>query len=205
MYRNYFKRVLDIIVSLVALLLLSPVFLITLILLFIYNNGKPFYFQQRPGLKSKPFKVIKFKTMNDKLGNDGNLLPDKERVTAFGNFIRSASIDEIPQLLNVIKGDMSLIGPRPLLMDYLRYYNERQARRHDVRPGISGWAQVNGRNAISWEKKFELDIWYIENLSLMLDVKIIYLTILKVFKKDGINNDGAGTTMHPFRGNTNAF
>ena len=200
MYKNFLKRIFDLLVSLVALIILSPVFFIVLILLFISNEGTPFFFQQRPGWKAKPFKVIKFKTMNDKKGKDGNLLPDKQRVTALGKFIRSTSLDEIPQLINVFIGDMSLIGPRPLLMGYLNFYNERQARRHEVRPGISGWAQVNGRNAISWEKKFELDIWYIENLSFWLDAKIIYLTVMKIFKREGINNDAAGTTMPPFKG-----
>jgi lipopolysaccharide/colanic/teichoic acid biosynthesis glycosyltransferase len=205
MYKKFLKRFFDIIISLVALILFSPVFLIVLVLLYISNDGKPFFFQQRPGWKAKPFYVIKFKTMNDKKGKDGKLLPDKQRITSLGRFIRSTSLDEIPQLINVFKGDMSLIGPRPLLMGYIEHYNERQARRHEVRPGISGWAQVNGRNAISWEKKFEFDVWYIEHLSFLLDVKIIYLTIMKVFRKEGINNDAAGTTMPPFRGSNHSL
>ena len=164
------------------------------------NNGKPFFFQARPGLYGKIFKVIKFKTMNDRKDKSGNLLPDDKRLTGIGAFIRKTSLDEIPQLLNVIKGDMSLIGPRPLLTEYLPLYDKVQIRRHEVKPGITGWAQVNGRNAISWEKKFEYDVWYVDHLSFLLDVKILFLTLQKVFKSEGISSATAAT-MERFTGN----
>ncbi|GAA4151399.1 sugar transferase [Chryseobacterium ginsenosidimutans] len=164
------------------------------------NNGKPFFFQKRPGKNGIIFSIIKFKTMNDKKDSDGNFLSDAERVTPIGMFVRKTSLDEIPQLLNVIKGDMSLIGPRPLLVRYLPMYNEHQSRRHELKPGITGWAQVNGRNAISWKQKFDFDVWYVDNLSFVVDLKIIFLTIKKVFLKEGISADGHATT-EPFKGN----
>ncbi|WP_411689592.1 sugar transferase [Acinetobacter pseudolwoffii] len=180
LYKFFFKRSLDFVASLVVLILLSPIFLAVTILLGIANKGSPFFFQQRPGKNEKIFKIIKFKTMNDAKDSDGNLLPDAERLTKVGNFIRKTSLDEIPQLINVIKGDMSLIGPRPLLVSYLDLYNEFEKQRHNVRPGITGWAQVNGRNAIDWETKFKLDVYYVENLSLWLDIKIALKTIKNV-------------------------
>lgn len=199
-YRKFTKPVLDFIISLIAFIILFPIFLIVVILLIIANNGKPFFFQKRPGLHGKIFKVIKFKTMNDKKDTNGNFLPDSERLTVTGSFVRKTSLDEIPQLLNVIKGDMSLIGPRPLLVEYLPLYNDFQKRRHDVKPGITGWAQVNGRNAISWKEKFDYDVWYANNLSFPLDAKIFFLTIAKVFKSEGINSATA-VTMEKFTGN----
>ncbi|WOC51494.1 hypothetical protein BPO_0847 [Bergeyella porcorum] len=168
--------------------------------LYIANGGKPFFFQLRPGKDGKIFKIIKFKTMNDKKDSDGNLLPDADRLTKIGSFVRKTSLDEIPQLLNVIKGDMSLIGARPLLPSYLELYNDFQRRRNEVKPGITGWAQVNGRNSISWEKKFEYDVWYVDNISFLLDCKILLLTILKVFKSEGINEEGQATSQE-FKGN----
>ena len=170
-YQNFIKPIFDLIISFTVFIILFPLFLIVVILLLIANNGKPFFFQQRPGLHGKIFKVIKFKTMNDKKDFDGNLLPDSKRLTAIGTFVRKTSLDEIPQLLNVIKGDMSLIGPRPLLVEYLPLYDEIQKRRHEVKPGITGWTQVNGRNAISWTQKFKYDVWYLENVSFWLDFK----------------------------------
>jgi lipopolysaccharide/colanic/teichoic acid biosynthesis glycosyltransferase len=199
LYRDFFKRLLDLLFSLVAVCLLSPVFILVVIFLLIANQGKPFFFQRRPGKNGKVFMLVKFKTMNDKRDGSGNLLPDEKRLTAVGSFIRKTSLDEIPQLLNVVIGDMSLIGPRPLLVQYLPLYTAFQNRRHEVRPGITGWAQVNGRNAISWEKKFELDVWYADNISLALDVKIFWLTIKKVFKTEGISQDGHATMPH-FKG-----
>lgn len=199
MYKNFFKRILDFIVATIGFLVLFPVFLIIMLLLLIANSGKPFFLQERPGRGGRIFKVIKFKTMNDKTDSDGNLLPGEQRITKVGNFARKTSLDEIPQLLNVIKGDMSLIGPRPLLVAYLPLYNEKQKRRHELRPGITGWAQVNGRNAISWEQKFEFDVWYVDNCSFLLDIKILFLTVLKVFKSEGINADET-VTMKPFTG-----
>jgi len=200
MYKNYLKRIFDFVVSLIGITLLLPIFLIVMVGLFLSNNGKPFFFQQRPGRNGKVFKIIKFKTMNDKKDSNGNLLSDAERLTALGAFVRKTSLDEIPQLLNVLKGNMSLIGPRPLLVQYLPLYNENQARRHEVRPGITGWAQVNGRNAISWNQKFDYDVWYVENISFILDVKIFFLTAKKVFVREGISADGH-VTIEPFRGN----
>nr|WP_299342001.1 sugar transferase [Allomuricauda sp.] len=188
MYRNFLKRFLDMAVSLFGLLILSPMFLVLTILLAIANTGKPFFFQRRPGKNGRLFSIIKFKSMNDKKDSKGNLLPFEKRVTPVGSFIRKYSLDEIPQLLNVLKGDMSLIGPRPLLIQYLELYNSEQKRRHHVKPGITGWAQVNGRNAISWEQKFEFDVWYVDNLSFLLDLKIFGMTVKKVFMKEGVNN-----------------
>ena len=200
MYKIYFKRFLDFFAALIGLLLLSPIFLLATIGLFFANQGKPFFFQTRPGKNEKLFQIIKFKTMNDKKDAAGNLLSDAERLTPTGSFVRKTSLDEIPQLLNVLKGDMSLIGPRPLLIQYLPLYNSIQKKRHDIRPGITGWAQVNGRNAISWEQKFEYDVWYVANCSFLLDVKILLLTVKKVFKSEGISQEGE-VTMEVFKGN----
>lgn len=199
MYKTFLKRVFDFIFALTLLLLSSPIFIITYIVLSISNNGKPFFFQQRPGKNERIFKIVKFKSMNDKKSPDGALLPDGERITKFGKFVRKTSLDELPQLWNVLKGDMSVIGPRPLLIRYLPLYSERQKKRHDVRPGITGWAQVNGRNTISWGKKFEYDVWYVENLSFLLDVKIFFKTFLKVFKGSDISSE-THATMEEFTG-----
>lgn len=190
----------DFIIAFISLLVISPVFIVTTIALAIANNGKPFFFQKRPGKNQQIFNVIKFKTMNDKKDKDGNLLPDSERLTTFGRFVRKTSLDEIPQLINVIKGDMSLVGPRPLLPEYLPLYNDFQKRRHEVKPGITGWAQVNGRNAISWQQKFALDVWYVEHQCFTLDLKILFLTVKKVFVSEGINTQGQATTER-FKGN----
>lgn len=200
MYKNFFKRFLDFILSLIGFIILSPVFVVLSICLLIANNGKPFFFQRRPGKNNKIFKVIKFKTMTDKKDQKGNLLPDEERLTKIGLFVRKTSLDEIPQLINVIKGDMSLIGPRPLLEEYLPLYDQQQIRRHEVRPGITGWAQVNGRNAISWQQKFELDVWYVDNISFILDMSILLRTIIKVVRTENINA-ADNVTMTKFEGN----
>lgn len=193
MYKNYIKRFFDFIIALVGLICLSPIFIAVTIGLYFANQGKPFFFQERPGLNEKIFHIIKFKTMNDKKDKDGNLLPDADRLTKIGSFVRKTSLDEIPQLINVLNGDMAIIGPRPLRTYYLPLYNEVQKRRHNVRPGITGWAQVNGRNAISWSKKFELDVYYVDNINFLLDVKIFFLTIKKVFIKEGISQKGQAT------------
>lgn len=198
-YLKFWKPIFDFVIAMIGFLILFPFFLIVWLILLIANNGKPFFFQSRPGKNEKLFKMIKFKTMNDKKDKFGNLLPDEKRLTVVGKIIRNTSLDEIPQLINIIKGDMSLIGPRPLLIDYLPLYNNIQKRRHLVKPGITGWAQVNGRNAISWEQKFSYDIWYVENVSFPLDVKIFFLTIRKVFKSEGINSTTAAT-MEKFTG-----
>ncbi len=201
MYKHFFKRLFDFILALIGFIVISPIFVIVWIWLTVANKGAgAFFFQKRPGKDEKIFKVIKFKTMNDRRDASGNLLPDAKRLTRVGRFVRSTSLDEIPQLLNVIKGDMSLIGPRPLLVQYLSLYSDFQKRRHEVRPGITGWAQVNGRNAISWEQKFEYDVWYVDNISLSLDAKIMARTILKVFKREGISS-GTNATMEAFKGN----
>ncbi len=200
MYKHFFKRFLDFIVASFGLLILSPIFIIAIVGLYFANEGKPFFFQLRPGLNGTIFKIIKFKTMNEKKDIAGNLLSDAERLTKIGSFVRKTSLDEIPQLWNVLKGDMSLIGPRPLLPEYLPLYNETQKKRHNLRPGITGWAQINGRNAISWKQKFEYDIWYVEHLSFVLDCKIVFLTLKKVMKTEGINAVGTAT-MEPFNGN----
>lgn len=200
MYKHIIKRVFDFLAALIGLLLLLPIFIFVTLGLFVANAGKPFFFQVRPGKSGKLFSIIKFKTMNDKKDSKGNLLSDEDRLTAIGAFVRKTSLDEIPQLINVLKGDMALIGPRPLLVQYLPLYNEIQARRHDVRPGITGWAQVNGRNAISWKQKFEYDVWYVDNISFLLDLKIFFLTIKKVFVREGISADGH-VTITPFSGN----
>lgn len=199
MYRHFFKRVLDFSVALGGLIVLLPVFLAVTIVLYIQNEGKPFFFQTRPGKNQKAFSIVKFKSMTDTKDEEGNLLPDNLRITKMGNFIRKTSIDELPQLINVVKGDMSLVGPRPLLFKYIPFYNEEQLRRHEVRPGITGWAQVNGRNSISWTDKFKLDIYYVNNISLILDLKILFLTVLKVIKKEGINQNDL-RPMQPFDG-----
>ena len=199
MYKNHLKIVLDFILALLGFILLMPLFLVVIIGLALANQGNPFFFQNRPGKKGKIFKIIKFKTMNDARDCDGKLLPDVERLTKIGSFVRKTSLDEIPQLINVLKGDMSLIGPRPLLTQYLHLYNDFQNRRHEVKPGITGWAQVNGRNAISWDKKFELDVWYVDHCSFLVDVKILFKTLLKVMKKEGINAANAAT-IEPFNG-----
>lgn len=193
-YKNFIKRFFDFSIALVGLICLLPIFMMVTIGLFFANQGKPFFFQERPGKNERIFKIIKFKTMNDKKDENGNLLPDAERLTKIGSFVRKTSLDEIPQLINVLKGDMSLIGPRPLRTYYLPLYSIEQKRRHDVRPGITGWAQVNGRNAISWTKKFELDVYYVNNISFALDLKIFFLTIKKVFKREGISAEGQATT-----------
>jgi len=194
MYKTFFKRILDFIASFIAIIVFSPIFMLVALLLLLNNKGSVFFFQKRPGKNEQIFKVIKFKTMTDKKDKNGNLLPDVDRLTKLGKFVRKTSLDELPQLINVLKGDMSLIGPRPLLPEYLDLYTPIQKRRHLVKPGITGWAQVNGRNAISWRKKFEYDTWYVENISFILDLKIIALTVLKVLKSEGINSDNAVTT-----------
>ncbi|MFV0587856.1 sugar transferase [Bacteroides reticulotermitis] len=201
MYIYLVKRPISFLGALMALIILLPLFLAMIILLHFANKGAGVFFtQERPGKHGEIFKIIKFKTMTDECDKDGNLLSDEKRLTKTGKFVRSTSIDELPQLINVLRGDMSLIGPRPLLPQYLSLYSKEQARRHDVRPGITGWAQVNGRNAISWKEKFELDVWYVDHCSLKLDLKIIFITIKKVFVREGINS-GASVTMEPFTGN----
>ena len=201
MYKHFFKRLIDFFVALVALICLSPLLLVVTIWLHFANKGAgAFFFQNRPGRHAKIFKVIKFKTMTDERDENGELLPDEKRLTKVGRFVRSSSIDELPQLVNVLKGDMALIGPRPLLVQYLPLYSPRQARRHEVRPGITGWAQCHGRNAISWKDKFEYDVWYVEHLSFMTDVKVIWLTLKTVMKREGIAHEGS-VTMDPFNGN----
>ena len=199
MYLNNIKPFLDFLSSIIGVILLFPLFIVVTVLLCFANNGKPFFFQLRPGKNGKIFKIIKFKTMNDKRDSQGNLLPDSERLTKIGNYVRKTSLDEIPQLLNVIKGEMSIIGPRPLLTNYLHLYNDFQNRRHEVKPGITGWAQVNGRNAISWDKKFEYDVWYVENISFTLDIQILYRSISKVLSSEGINAADTAT-IEPFDG-----
>ncbi len=200
MYKNFFKRLIDFTIAFVGLIILSPLFIIITLFLYFANQGKPFFFQRRPGKSEKIFSIIKFKTMNDKKDAEGNLLSDSERLTPIGAFVRKTSLDEIPQLINVVKGDMSLVGPRPLLPQYLPLYDENQKRRHEVRPGITGWAQVNGRNAISWTKKFELDVWYVDNLSFITDIKVVLLTFKKVFRSEGISQEGQAT-IEMFNGN----
>lgn len=202
MYRHFFKRLLDFFISLMALICISPVLLVVTIWLHYANKGAgAFFFQERPGKDGKIFKVIKFKTMTDERDAEGNLLPDADRLTNVGKFVRSTSIDELPQLVNVLKGDMSLIGPRPLLVQYLPLYSKEQARRHEVRPGISGWAQCHGRNAISWTEKFKLDVWYVDHCTFWTDLKVIFITIKKVLFKEDINQvGGEWATMDPFNG-----
>jgi lipopolysaccharide/colanic/teichoic acid biosynthesis glycosyltransferase len=200
MYKKFFKRQLDFIFAMVGILVLFPIFIVAFIALYFSNKGQPFFYQERPGRYGSVFKIIKFKTMTDQKDVNGNLLPDNLRITTFGKLVRKTSVDEIPQLINVLRGDMSLVGPRPLRVFYLPLYSKEQNRRHQVRPGITGWAQVNGRNTLSWTRKFELDVYYVENLSLCLDLKIIFLTIKKVFKKEGISQEGQAT-VEPFNGN----
>jgi undecaprenyl phosphate N,N'-diacetylbacillosamine 1-phosphate transferase len=199
MYSSVIKPFFDFISAFIGLVLLSPIFLLVTVFLFFANDGKPFFFQLRPGKNGKIFKIVKFKTMNDKKDASGNLLSDSERLTKIGSFVRRTSLDEIPQLLNVVKGDMSIIGPRPLLTNYMHLYNTFQNRRHEVKPGITGWAQVNGRNAISWDKKFEYDVWYVDHISFILDLKILFKTIKKVVVGEGINAENAAT-IEPFEG-----
>ena len=200
MYKLYIKRILDFLISFIVLLIICPLLLLISIWLYYANNGAgAFFLQERPGKNGKIFRIIKFKTMTDDKDSHGNFLPDEQRLTRAGRFVRSTSIDELPQLINVLKGDMSLIGPRPLLPQYLPLYSKEQSRRHDVRPGITGWAQINGRNNISWTKKFELDVWYVDNCTLLTDIKIIWISINKVLKREDINNDTTAT-MYPFDG-----
>ena len=195
MYKHFFKRVIDFTVALCALLVIWPILLVIAVWLHFANKGAgAFFFQERPGKDGKIFKVIKFKSMTDERDVRGNLLPNEQRITRVGAFIRKTSIDELPQLINVLKGDMALIGPRPLLPEYLPLYSQEQARRHEVRPGITGWAQCHGRNAISWTRKFELDVWYVDHCSLLLDLKIIFITIKKVLVREGISQQGQATT-----------
>ena len=201
MYKNGIKRIIDFVLSLIGLVVLSPVFIIVTILLYFANKGAGVFFtQERPGKEGRIFKVIKFKTMTDERDENGMLLSDEKRVTPIGGFIRASSLDELPQLINVLKGEMALIGPRPLLVEYLPLYSKQQARRHEVRPGITGWAQVNGRNAIAWSEKFEMDVYYVSNLTFLLDMKIFFKTIQKVFKKDGINSSENTIGIENFNG-----
>ena len=201
MYKRYFKRWLDFAIVFCVLLVMWPVLLVIAVWLHFANKGAgAFFMQERPGKDGKLFKVIKFKSMTDERDEDGQLLPDAQRLTAVGRFIRSTSLDELPQLLNVLKGDMALIGPRPLLPQYLPLYSKEQARRHEVRPGITGWAQVHGRNAISWTEKFKLDVWYVDHVSLRVDLEVVFLTIKKVLKREGISQEGQAT-MEMFNGN----
>ena len=201
MYKHFFKCIIDFCIAFSVLsVLFLPLVLITLWLYFANKGAGAFFFQERPGKNARIFKVIKFKTMTDERDAEGNLLPDEKRITKIGKFLRSTSIDELPQLINVLKGDMALIGPRPLLPRYLPLYSKEQARRHEVRPGITGWAQVNGRNAISWTKKFELDVWYVDHCSFLLDLKIMFMTIKKVFVREGISSD-TSVTIEAFTGN----
>lgn len=201
MYKHLFKRIIDFVIALVAILCIGWFLAIIALWLHFVNNGAgAFFYQERPGKGGKIFRVIKFKTMTDERDSEGQLLPDDKRLTKVGRFVRSTSIDELPQLINVLKGDMSLIGPRPLLVQYLPLYSKEQARRHEVRPGISGWAQCHGRNAISWAQKFEYDVWYVDHCSLWTDIKVIWITIMKVLKRSDINSSTAAT-MEPFNGN----
>tara|TARA_B100001741_G_scaffold286348_1_gene263162 strand:- start:182 stop:787 length:606 start_codon:yes stop_codon:yes gene_type:complete len=201
MYKFFVKRSLEFIFTFLILLFLMPIFFLVALLVLV-NLGSPIYFKQsRPGLNGKVFNIFKFRTMTNKHDNNGILLPDKDRITKFGQFLRSTSLDELPSLWSVLNGDMSLIGPRPLLVEYLPLYSKKQARRHEVRPGVTGWAQVNGRNAISWDEKFEMDVWYVDNQSFLLDIKILLLTLKKVIKRDGISHNNH-VTMDKFKGNT---
>ncbi len=199
MYKNLIKPSLDFVCALTGLIVLSPIFIVVWLCLSIANNGKPFFYQSRPGKDERIFTIIKFKTMNDKRDTAGELLPDAKRLTAVGSFVRKTSLDELPQLLNVLKGDMSFVGPRPLLPEYLSLYNVTQRRRHNVKPGITGWAQVNGRNAISWEQKFEYDVWYVDHQSFILDLRILFKTFKKVLKSEGVAQQGQ-VTVQRFKG-----
>jgi len=200
MYRKLFKSILDKILSLILIIIFSPIMLIVAILIFLWDGRPIFFIQERPGYKGRIFKIYKFRTMTNERDEKGNFLPDEKRLKGIGKIIRSLSLDELPQLLNVLKGDMSFVGPRPLLVEYLPLYNERQKKRHDVKPGITGLAQVMGRNALSWKEKFEYDVYYVENLSFWLDLKIIFLTIWKVLKREGVSQEGRAT-MEKFNGN----
>lgn len=200
MYITFFKRIIDFLFSLIGLIALSPLIGLVSLGLLIANKGKIFFFQKRPGENAQIFCIIKFKTMNDNKDTLGNLLPDSQRLTRIGSIVRKASLDEIPQLLNVLRGEMSLVGPRPLLIEYLPLYKDHQKRRHAVKPGITGWAQINGRNDISWEEKFKLDVWYVNNCSFSLDMKILWMTFIKVFRREGINQQGHATVEN-FKGN----
>lgn len=199
MYQKLIKPLFDFLAALIGFLILSPLFVLFTVLLTIVNKGTPFFYQSRPGLHGTIFRIVKFKTMTDEKDSAGNLKPDKDRLTLVGKLVRKTSMDEIPQLLNVIKGDMSLVGPRPLLPQYLNIYTEEQNRRHEVKPGITGWAQVNGRNAISWSRKFELDVWYVNHISFFLDIEILFKTVKKVLVSEGINTENMATT-EPFNG-----
>ena len=200
MYKIFFKLLLDFVLSLLGIIVTSPIFLIVFIALLFANRGKVFFLQNRPGKNGGIFKIIKFRTMNDKRDAQGNLLPDEERLTSIGKLVRKTSLDEIPQLINVLLGNMSLIGPRPLLPEYLPLYNDFQKKRHLIKPGITGWAQINGRNAVDWEKKFMFDVWYVENMSFLLDLQIMFLTLKKVLKLEGVNREGEATNI-AFKGN----
>ena len=203
MYKHFFKRVIDIVFALLVLIVFSPVLLVVWVWLHFANKGAgAFFYQDRPGKDGKIFKVVKFKTMTDERDAEGNLLPDTERLTKVGKMVRASSLDELPQLINVLRGEMSLLGPRPLLPEYLPLYSKEQMRRHEVRPGISGWAQCHGRNAITWTQKFEYDVWYVDHLSFLVDVKIVLITLKRVFAREGINQEGmpGGMTMEPFNG-----
>ena len=200
MYKIFFKPLLDFVLSFLGLIISSPIFLVVFIALLFANRGKVFFLQNRPGKNEEIFKIIKFRTMNDKKDANGNLLPDEERLTTIGKLVRKTSLDEIPQLINVLLGNMSLIGPRPLLPEYLPLYNDFQKKRHLIKPGITGWAQINGRNAVEWEKKFMFDVWYVENLSFLLDLQIMFLTLKKVLKLEGVNREGEATNI-AFKGN----
>jgi lipopolysaccharide/colanic/teichoic acid biosynthesis glycosyltransferase len=199
MYNLVYKRIFDLLIAAIGCFIVSPFLILLTIILSISNKGNAFFTQARPGKHGKIFRILKFRTMNNKKDQNGKLLSDHERLTSVGRLVRSTSLDEIPQLINILKGDMSLVGPRPLLIPYLRLYSPEQARRHEVRPGITGWTQVNGRNSLNWEKKFELDVWYVDNLSFKLDIKILWMTVVKVFKREGINASDTAT-MKPFTG-----
>lgn len=198
----YFKSLCDFVLASLLFLVSLPVFIPITVLLFLANKGKPFFYQLRPGKGERIFKIVKFRSMNDKRDTHGELLPDKERITKVGSFVRKTSLDELPQLINVIKGEMSFVGPRPLLVSYLPLYNAEQKRRHDVKPGITGWAQVNGRNALSWEEKFKHDVWYVDHFSLGMDMQILFKTIVKVINRDGISSE-TSATMEKFKGTPN--
>lgn len=200
MYKFFFKPLLDFVLSFLGLIISSPIFLVLFIALLFANKGKVFFLQNRPGKNEEIFKIIKFRTMNDKKDTHGNLLPDVERLTAIGKLVRKTSLDELPQLINVLLGNMSLIGPRPLLPEYLPLYNEVQKKRHLIKPGITGWAQINGRNAVEWDKKFMFDVWYVENVSFLLDLQIMFITLKKVLKLEGVNREGEATNI-AFKGN----